>query len=140
MVKYIHYGTTKYDPSKFRSIKNLPYATKPQGGLWASRFGIEQNWFEWCRENNFRLYDEKNYFIFYLTEQAKVVTINKKEDIGKLPIIRQDKISTLIDFEQMLRNGVDAIELTNINDLYFDLYGWDCNSIVILNQNIIIPE
>lgn len=33
MVKYIHYGTTKYDPSKFRSIKNLPYATKPQGGL-----------------------------------------------------------------------------------------------------------
>lgn len=45
-----------------------------------------------------------------------------------------------IDFEQMLRNGVDAIELTNINDLYFDLYGWDCNSIVILNQNIIIPE
>ena len=51
------------------------------------------------------------------------------------------------DFEQMVTDGWDAIELhlsdTDIswgNDsLHFRLYGWDCDSILIMNPKIISP-
>lgn len=55
---------------------------------------------------------------------------------------------TCIDFEECLRRGYDAIELCwygeeyeeqKADDMYFGLYGWDCNSIVVLNSSAVIP-
>lgn len=54
-----------------------------------------------------------------------------------------------IDFEKCLRIGIDAIELcwygeefekVASDDLYFELYGWDCDSIVVLNPDAVIPR
>ena len=43
------------------------------------------------------------------------------------------------DFEKLVSDGVDAIEffISDDNKLYWDLYGWDCDSILIMNPNII---
>ena len=55
----------------------------------------------------------------------------------------------LIDFEKCVRLGIDAIELCwygdeyadiASGDLHFELYGWDCDSIVVLNPNAVIPR
>jgi hypothetical protein len=40
------------------------------------------------------------------------------------------------DFEEMIKQGIDAIELINENLLET----WDCQSILIMNPDIIIPE
>lgn len=54
-----------------------------------------------------------------------------------------------ISFEKCLRAGIDAIELcwygdeyqsVANGDLYFELYGWDCDSIVVLNPNAVVPR
>ena len=33
--------------------------------------------------------------------------------------------------------GVDAVEIEDINAMYWSMYGWDCDSIVVLNPDII---
>ena len=40
----------------------------------------------------------------------------------------------------MIKNGIDVIEfnLSNDEDLYFALYGWDCDCILVLNPEVII--
>lgn len=51
------------------------------------------------------------------------------------------------DFEKAYYLGIDAIELhlsedespDGMNGLYWLLYGWDCDSILILNPKIVIP-
>ena len=46
------------------------------------------------------------------------------------------------DFEKMVEDGVDAIKL-NLSkgdyELYYEFYGWDCDSILIMNPDIIRP-
>ena len=50
-----------------------------------------------------------------------------------------------IDYEKCLENGIDAIELLIYgpgyqwdSDVHYrDLYGWDCDSLLVLNPNAI---
>lgn len=52
------------------------------------------------------------------------------------------------DFEKMKNDGVDAIELHLSEDksenyfegLYYTLYGWDCDCILILNKYIVVEK
>ena len=37
---YIHYGSTKFDPSRGFPIRNANDWSKPIGGLWASRIVV----------------------------------------------------------------------------------------------------
>ena len=42
-----------------------------------------------------------------------------------------------LNFERLLADGVDAVEV-EIDKLYYALYGWDCDSILIMNPDIIV--
>ena len=43
---------------------------------------------------------------------------------------------TMLDFEE-LKKEYDAIEVIISDGLYYALYGWDCDSILILNKDIV---
>ena len=43
---------------------------------------------------------------------------------------------TILDFEKIAEE-YDAIEVNIDNSLYYALYTWDCDSILIMNPNII---
>lgn len=69
--------------------------------------------------------------------------------ISRLPCIKNSRLAScyLIDFEKCVRLGIDAIELCWYGDefadiasgnLHFELYGWDCDSIVVLNPDAVI--
>lgn len=153
--EYIHYGHKHFDRNAFVPIQNgkevLP---KPIGGLWASPADAKFGWKEWCESENFRECEKEDSFSFTLKKNAKVAHIFSNYDLNQLPQRSLDFISSftswvLLDFEKMLQDGIDALELhlsasqnrdyNDGNDLYFLLYGWDCDSILVMNPDIILP-
>ena len=144
MKNYIHYGHTKFDKSMFTKIKNVDCSTKPKGGLWASDVEAEYGWKEWCNENEFRDCDKENSFTFTLSDDAKILYIESVNDLESLPK-GKDKFGLnfsswyLLDFEK-LAETYDAVEVSISSDfdLYYKLYGWDCDSIVIMNPDAVV--
>lgn len=136
MQEYIHYGCTEFNKNKFKKVTNIKYSVKPFGGLWASPVDTEYGWKEWCEIEGFRECTNENSFKFTLSENSKVYHIYSVEDLYKLS--RESNYildsSYCIDFEKMILDGYDALELhlssdkkmTNANPdyLFWQLYGW----------------
>lgn len=150
MRKYIHYGSNKFDVDKFSDIKNSTCFCKPKGGLWASPIDTDRGWKDWCESENFRECNNDNSFLFTLKDNANVFVINSVEDCRLLPQLpnfngsfvtdfRKTYPSLLPDFEKMVEDEYDAIEYNMSKDfgLYWILYGWDCDSILVLNKDAI---
>ena len=142
---YIHYGKTSFDINKFEPIRNDTNFTKPHGGFWASRIGAAFGWKEWCEQEEFRECKIENSFQFQLNKDAYVRHIHSLADLHSLPrILNNTRPSAydwcLIDFERCVNLGIDSIELylsDAYETLYYALYGWDCDSILILNPKIV---
>lgn len=141
---YIHYGANRFCIDKFKEIKNDYEFTKPQAqsGLWASDINAHYGWRDWCITNNFETERLKKSFTFTLINCANVLTIDSIEALKKLPIKETSYPWTCLDFERLKDEGVDAIEvnISKCRELYFELYGWDCDSILIMNKDIILPD
>ena len=137
--KYIHYGHKHFDINLFCPISNREIFTKPFGGLWASRADAKYGWKEWNDDEQFRECNEENSFIFQLSDTARILTINSSDDLKKLTkTYRGFFVPCCLDFEQ-LSQKYDAIEVNISSDrrLYWDLYGWDCDSILVMNPEVI---
>lgn len=151
--RYIHYGHDSFNRDLFRPIRNREMFVKPWGGLWASPVDAEFGWYEWCNKENFNTRRLSDSFMFTLSEKARVVHIRSVADLkelhdqehpgwckGYLPF-------KSIDFEKLLADGVDAVELHLSEEdltgcgfmegLYWELYGWDCDSILIMNPDVV---
>lgn len=142
MSVYVHYGDKNFDKNKFDEIKNRMFV-KPFGGLWASRMTATFCWKKWCESQRFRLdkYNENNCFEFKLKENAKVLVITESEQLKNLPQQNIEGLSNIfvcLDFEK-LAEQYDAIEVLISEDyrLDDDLYGWDCDSILIMNKDVV---
>lgn len=143
MVKsmYVHYGHKQFLKNRFREIRNIEFV-KPEGGLWASDVNAEYGWREWCEDETFLLCSEENAFYFELAADANILHIRKKEDLEDLPKQKTEfeyVTRNILDFEALKEAGVDGIELHLSEDhrLYWELYGWDCDSILIMNPDIV---
>jgi hypothetical protein len=146
-MKYIHYGHDKFDKNLFKEIKNREVFVKPSGGLWASNNNYEISWEKWCINEGFKTDSLKLFFEFKLSENSKILIIDSADKLYKLPKIKMNNSPILgsynvyLDFEK-LKKDYDAIEVLISKDfdrLYWDLYGWDCDCILIMNKDIIIP-
>lgn len=141
--KYIHYGHKCFDPKLFRKPRNRHGFSKPSGGFWASPVDAEFGWKDWCDRNDFRKCCIDCSFTFTLKDDAKVLTIRYTGDAKRLPQRPLDCWPSdwvMPDFEKLIRDGWDAVELVLSSDewLYWVMYGWDCDSIVILNPDVIV--
>lgn len=141
---YIHYGNTLFDRYAFKKIQNHPFMAKPEGGFWASRVDARYGWKEWSSENDFGECKEENSFVFTLKENAKILEIHSVYDLEGLPRLEiKEQFRAMmwehIDYEKLAKE-YDAIEIFISDDrnLYWSLYGWDCDSIVIMNPNVIV--
>lgn len=145
---YIHYGHTAFDPDIFKSIANERGWIKPTGGLWASPVDAERGWKDWCEDESFRECTEDNSFKFTMRDGAKIFYIDSKEALEELADHYGNSkddwfhcfMLTNIDFEQMLKDGWDGLEISISKywELYHALYGWDCDSIVVLNKDAVM--
>lgn len=143
---YIHYGNTRFDKNLFKPIKN-DFFIKPNGGLWASPIDAKYGWKDWNEDSNYIKCREDNCFRFRLKDNARVCVINKLEDLALLPLNKMmaiydfmgEREYKFLDFEQIVTLGYDAIleNLSNDNRLYWALYGWDCDSLLVFNKDIV---
>lgn len=111
---------------------------KPFGGLWASRVNAKWGWKDWCESEEFRECNKNNSFSFVISDVAKILQINSVKDIENLPLISKNSSWICLDFEELSRD-YDAIEVNISEDemLYWNLYGWDCDSILVMNPDVI---
>lgn len=147
---YIHYGADHFDPDRFKVRNRNPAWVKPLGGFWASRIDTRYGWKQWCDDNDFwnKSADKIPSFIFSLKDTANIKTINTLEDLKELPECKREHIGVqdqyLIDFEKCIEEGIDAIDIPDINadrnQINWALLGWDCDCILILNPNVIQEE
>ncbi len=158
---FISYGLGEYDPDKFNIIENNKYNIKPSGGLWSSPKISEYGWINFCiDENYYKSGGFRTGFEFQLKPDSKIYIIDSFYDLIKVPYKLKDPLysgmsfnQNFIDYEEMAKE-YDAIWLTaegqyetrlpEMNGLYdFDghiinLYGWDCESLLILRKECII--
>lgn len=151
---YIHYGSEAFDPDAFKPIRNLPSFNKPTGGLWASPIDAETSWkgfVEFELEGRGR-YDLSKHFCFRLTPSAKVAHIHSEEDMSLLEWRPTETSADFFvpDFEKMLLDGWDAIELhytesgagqTDLREssISYRFDSWDADSILVLNPKVLFP-
>lgn len=153
---YIHYGDSDFRPEMMRGKKhNNPYRNKPDNALWASRKDAEWGWKDWCESEDFRLERFKTWFEFTLKPEAKIFYIDSIEKERSLPVQEYDdpdsrEIYLLIDhligqrnydFDKLVEMGYDAVEvdISKCPALYSEMYTWDCDSIAILNPDVVHP-
>ena len=142
-MNYIHYGHNNFDMTKFDKIANIPAFTKPFGGLWGSRVNAEYGWKTYCEDLGWNDKLEK-YFIFSLKDEAKVLIIDNCRLLFNLPKQEGKRLIglyTVLNFEELAKE-YDAVEVLISEDglLYTELNGWDCDSILVFNPDVIIEE
>ena len=113
MSTYIHYGHNSFDVNKFIAPQNRRFFNKPIGGLWASKTDTKYGWKQWCEQEDFCKCSEDNSFLFTIFDSANILYINCVDDVKKLPDQKIDiSLTTIktVDFEQLIANGIDAID------------------------------
>lgn len=123
--------------------------TKPIGGFWGSPVDSQNGWKEYVKRNDLH-YGLDELFKFTLTDNAKILHINCAAQLDELPKLTPiiESIYTTLDFEE-IQKEYDGIEL-HLSDeiypedadwsykgLYYRLYCWDCDSILIFNYKVI---
>ncbi len=156
--QYIHYGASEFH--HIAPIKNREMFVKPLGGLWASPVNSPRGWKEWCAQANYETGGFAESFTFTLTDDAKIIHIYSVRQLEELPKaklpkelekLNLDAMYVMLDFEA-LEKEYDGIELHMSEEkyepgqdyigggLYFKLYGWDCDSILIFHDEVVILE
>ena len=153
---YVHYGTTKFDKNQFKPIETFPFFPKPKGGFWASAKDAKFGWKEWNKQENYQETRDDNKIEFKLSPEARILRLESTQDIAdavsRYPteVPKEIQSSDLhgilrltlcpLDFNAIARD-YDAIEVivSNWNGVSHMLPMWDCDSIVIMNPDVIVP-
>lgn len=132
-MKFIHYGATEFDAGKVLPIQNSG-RNKPFGGMWASPVDAEFGWKDFCEAEDFRVCREN--FEFELAPDARILRLVNKGDEKVLPVIGNTNFGLPVDFEKVAEE-YDAIYL-EIKNMYYAMYGWDCDSLLVLNPAVVV--
>lgn len=140
---YIHYGSKNFSNEEWEPIRNENWI-KPHGGLWASAIDAQYGWKDWNETSDYQVCDELNSFKFKLKPEAKLLVIDSVNALKRLHKL-QYTVTTLVrdvyflNFERLLEDGYDAIDfqLSKDHELYWLMYGWDCDSILVMNKDVI---
>lgn len=141
----IHYGSDAFSFSKFKPVIDETYQgwIKPKGGLWTSPVDSKFGWKQWCKAEDFPIDLDHS---FELQLDGNVIVIDKESDLDKLcwrDISQWSKYSFF--WEPLVNEGVDAVYLTEEGQWKTrfsspkSLYGWDCESVLVMNPKCIMP-
>ena len=152
-IECVSYGLgNKFIKPKFKKISNRHMFNKPNGGLWSSPVNCEYSWRDWSNENDWGDLSTSFEFIF----NGKVLIIDCLRDLNNLPIQELEchqrrsqrdhgaEYPRNLDFKK-INKSYDGIWLTSKGERetrfegLVDLYGWDCETLLVMNQKVIRP-
>lgn len=152
-MRLIHYGHERWQPKLFKPIVNRPSFVKPCGGLWASPVDAEFGWIDWCKVEDFHPERLAVSFEFELAPSANVFVVDSMTDLQRFPH-QLERLGQYLyqypDFEKARNTGIDAVYLTDKgqcetrfggyleNEKHMDLYGWDCESVLVLRPQVVV--
>ena len=147
---YIHYSkdlvTNHFDRTRFAAINNdARYCSgiKVFGGLWGSPIDSDFGWKDWCEGEEYRDCIITASFMFRLKPGNRVLMLDHLGDENGYPKWHDrdlkgfDRNKIVFDYKKLMKMGIDAVEVEDISNFYDSLYGWDCNSIFVLNPDVI---
>ncbi len=140
---YIHYGHDKFIKEKVKSIKS-DSSINPTGGLWGSPVDSDFGWKEFCLTTNLPTKNMNKSFKFKLTKDTNLYIIDNYSDLDRLPFYDFTGRIRAYDYEKWTEN-YDAIYLTKKgfhetrNPQHFHIFAWDCECILVMNPDCIIP-
>lgn len=165
-MQLIHYGCEILLISKILDIENTDfYLNKPKHdtGLWCSPIESENGWKDFCLSEIYNTSKLETFVTFSLRENSLILVIDSKEDLIKIFEMKlwngfnSEKVGYVSSHDRkklnfkLLSKHFDAIHLT-VNGDYstrfgcgaeykdLDLYGWDCECLLILNGTCIKPN
>lgn len=123
----------EFDLSKFMPVKNRDHV-KPKGGLWTSPIDSEWGWKDWCESEEFGDLSVN----FRLRFFGRVYVVDSMAAVEALPWRKAEWSDLLMwpDYEAI--SDVDAIHVTIEGERATryeepSLYGWDCETVWIMN-------
>lgn len=147
MNRYVHSGSDEFVIGRFEPISNKSMFPKPRGGLWASPIDAPFGWLDWCEENDF---NTEHYmscgFEFSLRDGSKVLDISVPEKVANLdpgyfvkrPSLEVEGLcfpeTVYLDYERIAED-FDAILFELNGWSYYAFYGWDCDTLLVLNPD-----
>ncbi len=126
---------------------------------------IVYGWKQWCKDTKYRPETLKKSFRFRLADTANLLTIEKPEDLLPLPKTAPWQLKDMsalkdippgefptpeqlhefyspnpcyLDFEKLMEQGVDAIELRNNHLFSRYLREWNCDCLLVLNPDVVV--
>lgn len=142
-IEVVHYGAEVFDPSKVQPIENRRCFSKPSGGFWVSPIDTPYGWKDWCEAEDFHTPSLAKSVRLRL--RGDVLIINSVQDASSKLRWINSEFHPYPCFESLVGTGVDAIWLTLEGEqetrFYSNhsLYGWDCESILVLNPDCLTP-
>ena len=151
-MKLIHLTDNKKFKVEPIDIRNS-VISKPLGGLWCTPDGVAYGWREHLASMEWECPQEA---IQLEIDTSRLCVIDSYDDLDALPLCeyipglsdpaieRLLTIFTVPDFKAIKASGVDAIHLTvrgeaaTRHSLPKSLYGWDCESVLILNERCLL--
>ena len=141
--------TKQFDRSKYKTVTNMPYSNKPDGGLWTSPYKPDtgSEWVEFTVGANFNVpnvdgpaslitlkKDATIYRISAMTELCELLKDFKAKQLMELPlplildVLDYERLAKVIDGIYVTPSGLYSTRLTEPS-----LHGWDCETVLILN-------
>ena len=138
-----HYGSPKFKPELVLPVKNSTWWKPTKGGLWTSPIDSTWGWKDWNNVEHHEECDEEKSFIVEIKKNSKILIIDSLSDLLNAPLIPGIS-GKILNFE-FIATKYDAIWLTfkgqRATHLSYPikLYGWDCETILILNSECVEP-
>ena len=162
---YIHYGNDHFEKREV-DLNTKGFIIKPKrAALWGSPTDAEFSWKDWSESESWNLGALEKSFRFKLKNGSKILFISSKKDIYELDKILKTNTSSIekyysrfmpissvimsmldsitpenynpIDFSKLREIGIDAVEIEFNGYTQRAFYGWDCDSICVLNPDAV---
>lgn len=145
-MELVTYGFSHFDRSLWTPIQNSYTKPKHGGGFWGCPVETDE-WRDWCICEEFNT-NSLHFNIIY-NYVGNTFIIDSLGHMMLLPWVIDDTKQyrhAYIDFELMVAAGIDGVFLTSRGQCETrhthpeNLYGWDVESVLIMNQDSIITE
>ncbi|MEG1482570.1 MAG: hypothetical protein RSC42_09175 [Clostridium sp.] len=145
---FIHFGTDRLITVKAQNVNHNGSLYKPCGAFWSSTYTpneeFRSEWECFCSYNCLSEKTFEKYVLFKLEKNARILLINSKRDfrmVAKIfPLESEQDFETLhfLDYNKISEH-YDGIYLSKEGQAqtYFELYGWDMESLALFNLDVI---